>query len=49
MPLYQQGRNEEIVSLLHEQLGESTYADASELGRALTLDEAIALALGEAD
>jgi len=49
VPLYQQGRNEEIVSLLHEQLGESTYADASELGRALTLDGAIALALGEAD
>jgi predicted ATPase/class 3 adenylate cyclase len=47
VPLYQEGRNEEILTLLHAQLDEAAFADAWEQGRALTLDEAVSLALEE--
>jgi tetratricopeptide (TPR) repeat protein len=46
--LYQRRRNEEMLVLLHEQLDEEAFDEAWEQGTTLTLDEAVALALGEA-
>jgi predicted ATPase/class 3 adenylate cyclase len=45
--LSQQRRNEEMLELLHEQLDEAAFAEAWKYGQKLTLDEAVALALGE--
>jgi predicted ATPase len=45
VPLYQERRNHEMLELLHEHLDEAEFAEAWEHGRALTLDEAVALAL----
>jgi predicted ATPase len=47
--LYQRRRNEEMLVLLHEQLDEEAFDEAWEQGTTLTLDEAVALALGVAD
>jgi hypothetical protein len=45
VPLYQQRRNEETLARLREQLDAEALADAWDGGRALDLDEALALAL----
>jgi predicted ATPase len=42
-------QNEQTRSILRTQLGEAALAEASEQGRKLTVDEAVALAIGEAD
>jgi predicted ATPase/class 3 adenylate cyclase len=47
VPLYQRRRNEEMLVLLHEQLDDAAFAEAWEAGAKLSLDEAVALALGE--
>ena len=47
IPLYQRQRNEELLALLHERLDETEFAEAWAEGAALTLEEAVALALGE--
>ena len=47
VPLYQEERNEETLHILHEQLDEAAFAEAWEQGKKLTLDEAVALALGD--
>ena len=49
VPLYQERTNEETLTRLYAQLDETTFAAAWEEGRALSLDEAIALALGSLD
>jgi hypothetical protein len=36
-----------MLELLHEQLDEAAFAEAWKYGQKLTLDEAVALALGE--
>ncbi len=45
VPLYQERRNEETLALIHELLDDAAFDAAWEQGRALTLDEAVALAL----
>jgi predicted ATPase/class 3 adenylate cyclase len=45
VPLYQEKRNEETLHILHAQLDDTAFDKAWEQGRALTLDEAVALAL----
>jgi predicted ATPase/class 3 adenylate cyclase len=45
VPLYQERRNHEMLELLREQLDEAAFAEAWEQGRALTVDEAVSLAL----
>ena len=47
VPLYQEKRNEETLHILREQLDEAAFAEAWERGEKLTLDEAVALALGD--
>ena len=49
VPLYQQRRNEEMLQVLHEQLEETAFDVAWAEGAKMTLDEAVALALGEAE
>jgi predicted ATPase len=49
VPLYQSRRNDEMLVLLHEQLDGAAFDEAWEQGTTLTLDEAVALALGVAD
>ena len=49
IPLYQRRRNEKMLEVIHEQLDEGAFAEAWERGEQLTLDEAVALALGEPD
>lgn len=49
VPLYQVKRNEETLTLIRQQLDEEAFAEAWEQGRALTLDEAVALALASLD
>ena len=49
IPLYQRRRNEKMLEVIHEQLNEGAFAEAWERGKQLTLDEAVALALGEPD
>ena len=49
IPLYQRRRNEKMLEVIHEQLDEGAFAEAQERGEQLTLDEAVALALGEPD
>jgi tetratricopeptide (TPR) repeat protein len=45
VPLYQAKRDEVTLGLIHEQLDEAALAEAWARGQALTLDEALALAL----
>jgi predicted ATPase/class 3 adenylate cyclase len=45
MPIYQEKRNQETLAAIRAQLDEASFAAAWEQGRALTLDEAVALAL----
>jgi hypothetical protein len=47
VPLYQKRRNQEMLEVLHEQLNEPAFAQAWEEGAKLSLDEAVALALGD--
>jgi hypothetical protein len=47
VPLYQEGRNATTLELIHAELDEQAFAESWERGRKLTLDEALALALGE--
>jgi predicted ATPase/class 3 adenylate cyclase len=49
VPLYQRRRNEEMLEVLHQQLDNDAFTEAWERGKQLTLDEAVALALGEAE
>jgi predicted ATPase/class 3 adenylate cyclase len=49
VPLYQRKRNEEILALIHAELDEACFAKAWEAGQQLSIDEAVALALDEAD
>ncbi|MDQ3379404.1 MAG: adenylate/guanylate cyclase domain-containing protein [Actinomycetota bacterium] len=42
-------RNEKTLARIHAQLDEAAFAEAWEQGRSLTVDEAVALALGELD
>ena len=49
VPLYQAGRNEATLARIRGLLDDAAFAEAWEQGRALTLDEAVALALGEAE
>jgi predicted ATPase len=48
VPLYQEDRNEATLELIRSGLDEAKLASAWEQGEQLTLDEAVALALGEA-
>jgi predicted ATPase/class 3 adenylate cyclase len=48
VPLYQEKRNEATLELIQSGLDEATLASAWEQGEQLMLDEAVALALGEA-
>lgn len=48
VPLWQEKRNEETLQILHEQLDEAAFSEAWEQGKKLPLDEAVALALGDA-
>jgi hypothetical protein len=45
VPWWAARRNEETVAIVRKQLDEVVFAEACERGRALTLDEAVALAL----
>jgi tetratricopeptide (TPR) repeat protein len=47
MPLYAERENEKTLVLLHEQLDEAAFEEAWEQGQKLTIDEAVALALGD--
>ena len=47
VPLYQEQRNEATLELIRATLDEATFAGGWERGKHLTLDEAVALALGE--
>ena len=47
VPLYQKRRHEQMLDVIHEQLDEASFAEAWEEGKQLTLDEAVALALGD--
>jgi predicted ATPase len=47
VPLFQEKRNEETLHILQEQIDEAAFEKAWEDGRKLTLDEAVALALGD--
>jgi tetratricopeptide (TPR) repeat protein len=49
VPLYQERRNHEMLEVLHEQLDDVAFAEAWAAGAKLTLDEAVALALGESE
>jgi len=49
VPLYQAGRNEATLARIRGLLDDAAFAEAWEQGRALTIDEAVALALGEAE
>jgi len=49
IPLYQAGRNEATLARIHGMLDDAAFAEAWEQGRALTIDEAVALALGEVE
>jgi predicted ATPase len=49
VPRYQEERNELTIELIRTGLDEVTFAEAWQAGASLSLDEAIALALGEAD
>jgi tetratricopeptide (TPR) repeat protein len=49
VPLYQKRRNTEMLEVLHEQLDDVAFDEAWEHGATLSLDKAVALALGEAD
>src|SRR5207247_2764627 len=42
-------RNDETRTIIHEHLDEAAFAEAWEQGRKLTLDEAVALSLDQAD
>jgi predicted ATPase/class 3 adenylate cyclase len=45
VPLYQEKRNEETLHILHAQLNDTAFDKAWGQGRAMTLDEAVALAI----
>jgi hypothetical protein len=45
VPLYQEKRNEETLHILNAQLDDTAFDKAWEQGRAMTLDDAVALAL----
>jgi predicted ATPase len=47
VPLYQMRRNEAMLEVIHEQLNKAAFSEAWEQGARLTLDEAVALALGD--
>jgi predicted ATPase/class 3 adenylate cyclase len=47
VPLYQKRRNQEMLEVLHEQLNEPAFVQAWEEGAKLSLDDAVALALGD--
>ena len=47
VPLYQEGRNEVTLEAIRGGLDAAAFAEAEERGKGLTLDEAVALALGE--
>jgi len=49
VPFYQAKRDDETLELIRAQLDETAFNRAWEEGRALTVDEAVALALGDAD
>ena len=49
VPLYQEERNDATLALIRETCDDTTIAEAWERGKRLTLDEAVALALGESD
>ena len=49
VPLYEEWRNNEMLELLGEQLDDDAFAEACEDGRRLTVDEAVALVLGESE
>jgi ATP/maltotriose-dependent transcriptional regulator MalT len=49
VPLYQEQRNEATLELAREGLDDKTFSAVWEDGKRLTLDEAVALALGESD
>ncbi|HXG77414.1 MAG TPA: tetratricopeptide repeat protein [Gaiellaceae bacterium] len=48
-PLYQQTRNDETLEAVRADLDEAPFAEAWDEGRRLSLDDAVALALGERD
>jgi len=48
-PVWLEKTNDETLTTLHAQLDDAAYAEAWEEGRALTLDEAVALALDSVD
>jgi predicted ATPase len=47
VPLFQERRNDETLALIHGKLDEAAFAEVWERGKGRTLDEAVALALGE--
>jgi len=49
VPLYQEERNDATLVLIREMCDDTTFAEAWERGTLLTLDDAVALALGESD
>jgi len=49
VPLYQEERNDATLALIRETCDDTTIAEAWERGKRLTLDEAVALALGESN
>ena len=48
VPLYQRRRSEEMLVLLHDELDEDAFAEAWDQGAKLGLEDAVALALGNA-
>lgn len=48
-PSYIVKRNETALTAIHEQVGKDAFAEAWEQGKALTVDQAVALALGSPD